>query len=102
MKNVVTDIGEGIGTASHGGHFIHGGSSLITDVPTGHQCHDLLAQYVDGVAGYARLLHDAVEHAARHHRGTNEIGPEFGKYPSFAWFAHLMASPADALQPTGH
>ena len=96
--DIVGDVGEGVGAASHGGDRIDRGPALVAR----HHRHDLLAQHIDRVARNPRLLDRTLEHALGHDGGAQQVATELREDAALRRLAHLMSGTADALQSTGH
>ena len=88
-------VGERVGAADHVGHLVDG------DVLDRAHGHDLLGQDVERVAGDPGLLDEARLHPLDDDRGHDQVAPELGEDAALRRLAHLVAGPADALQPAG-
>ena len=71
-------------------------------VVEGGHGHDLLGQHVERVARVAGGLDEPLVHAADDDRRLEQVGAVLGEELAPAGLAHLVAGPADALQPTRH
>ncbi len=60
---------------------------------------DLLGEHVEGVPQVARVLDLAGEHPLGHHGCLQQVTPELGEDASTRGLTHLVAGPADPLQP---
>src|SRR5205807_5575789 len=64
--------------------------------------HDLLGHDVHRVAGDAGLLDEPRLHPGHDDGRLHQITPELGEDAALGGLAHLVAGPADALQPAGY
>src|SRR5690606_1716696 len=96
VEDVVGELGEGGGPAHD--------PREVVDAPIveGRHGDDLLGEDVEGVAGVAGVLDEAVVHALDDDGGLEEVAPVLGEDTAAAGFADLVAGPADALEASGH
>ena len=81
----------------------HGGGEVV-DVPLVDRAHgdDLLREHVERVAHDAGRLDRARPHPLDHDRDLEQVAPVLREDLAGARLAHLVAGPADALQPAAH
>ena len=92
-EHLVGELGEVGGPADERGQLV--------DRPLVERAHghDLLGQHVERVAGVAGVLDQPLVHAVDDDRRLDEVGPVLREELAPARLAHLVAGPADALQP---
>ena len=94
VEQLARQVGVGVG-ALH--QLVHGRHRQLL-LHRRHR-HDLLGEHVERVAPDHRLLDEAVAHALGHHGALEQVGPELGEDAALGRVAHVVARPADALQP---
>ena len=104
VEGVVAQLGEVGAAADEGGEVVEG-QPIVGRRRRGDHGDDLLAQHVEGVAGVAGALDQALVHALDDDGGLDEVGAVLREELAAARHADLVAGAADALEagarPTG-